>query len=435
MPNLTKPSLAGGFPEYLPEYQIEFDRIKSIISEAYARHGFTPLDTPDLEKTEILLAKGGGETDKQVYSIEGKPLSLRFDLTVPLARYAAQHQSDLIFPFKRSHIGKVHRGERSQAGRFHEFYQCDIDTIGSTSPLADAEIPAIIDEIFTQLNFGEFVIRLNDRRILVGFFNLIGIPDAQKPALLHLLDKIEKMPKTDFVVELKTLGLSPAQIDKIIELTDLTGDNDKILAALAAYNTLADPTFSAGLDSLKLVMGAVRALGVPENHFKIDPKITRGLDYYTGTVYETFLLDHPELGSVCSGGRYDNLAENYTETKLPGVGISIGLTRLFYALKAIGVIKPTQKSPADFVVLPMSDNEFAYAAEVAKTLRQSGHAALLYTESDKFKKKLGYADKMGFTYAVVLGETELSARKASVKNMHTGVSQTLPLSEITNFLH
>ena len=430
---LVKPTVAGGFPEYLPEYQIEFERIKVIIAETYARHGFTPLDTPDLEKTEVLLAKGGGETDKQVYQIDKKPLSMRFDLTVPLARYAAEHQAELTFPFKRFHIGKVHRGERNQAGRFHEFYQCDIDTIGTTSPLADAEFPAVINEIFTRLNFGKFVIRINDRRVINGFFDLIGIADESKPEALHTLDKIEKMPKANFIKELAVVGLNETQINKIIEFTEISGESSKVIRALESIGGgRENEIFDAGIASIRIVAEAVRALGVPEENFKIDTKITRGLDYYTGTVYETFLVDYPELGSVCSGGRFDNLTENYTETKLPGVGISIGLSRLFYALKENGTIKPGQKSPAKVVVFAMTEKEFAYAAEVAKVLREAGVSTMLYTESGKMKKKLSYADKMGFSYALVIGESEVAGRTVSVKNMALSEKEVIGIDEIVD---
>lgn len=436
-----KPRTPSGFPEYLPEDQIEFNRLKGIIEETYQRYGFSPLDTPDAELREVLLAKSAGETEKQVYGLvngsaeEAKnsdKLCLRFDLTVPLARYAAEHYNDLVFPFRRYHIGRVHRGERAQAGRFREFYQCDIDVIGSNSPVVDAEIPAVINEIFTKFAFGGFVIRINDRRILNGFFESLGLSD-QKTDVMRLVDKIEKMPLETFKEALKDAGLNPDQVGQLIALTEITGSNDETLSKLSALG-VDNTDFAAGLENLKTLVPAIRALGVPEENFAIDLKIARGLDYYTGTVYETMLKDYPKLGSVCSGGRYDNLASHYTSKELPGVGMSIGLSRLFYKLKELGVVESSRKSPADIIILPMSPTEFPYAAKVAAALRTGGRNALLYSEEKALNKMLSYADKMGMSFAIIIGASEVESSSVTLKNMRTGENQFVKLENLLKTL-
>ena len=430
--NIVKPCTPSGFPEYLPEDQIAFNRYLDIIRNTYEKYGFAPLDTPDAELKEVLLAKTAGETEKQVYSLingtaeesqSSDKLCLRFDLTVPLARYAAQHYNDLIFPFRRYHIGKVHRGERNQAGRFREFYQCDIDVLGSSNPIIDAEFPAIINDIFTQFDFGPFVIRINDRRILNGFFAFIGLAD-KKEATMRLVDKMEKMPLSEFKQALEALGLSDQQISHIINLTNITGTNDEVLDRLANLG-IDDPDFIAGLTNLRAVISAVRMFKVPEKNFIVDLKIARGLDYYTGTVYETVLVDHPSLGSVCGGGRFDDLAGHYTKVNIPGVGISIGLSRLFYKLRELGIIKSEQKSPAKVIILPMSEPEFDFAATIAANLRATGVPTLLYTELQKFSKKMSYANKMGFPFCIIIGPDEAAAGKVTVKNMQTGKATTV----------
>ncbi len=427
---LVKPRTPSGFGEYLPGEQLEFNRLMDIIRATYELHGFSPIDTPDIELSEVLLAKGGGETEQQVYRFDHgrNDLSLRFDLTVPLARYTAQHESALTFPFRRYHIGKVHRGERTQAGRFREFYQCDIDIIGSNSAIVDAEFPAIINEIFEQFNFGEFTIRLNDRRVLNGFFEGIGLKE-QSANVLRIIDKMEKISREDVVAELSELGLSNEQIDQVIDFTAIAGNNDEILGKLSGLNIQSE-LFEEGVSKLTALIQALRVMGVPESRFKIDLKIARGLDYYTGTVYETILDDHPEVGSVCSGGRYDDLASYYTNTELPGVGISIGLTRLFYKLREIGVITPTQQSPVDVVVMPIDQDQTQYALSVAKTLRDAGIGVMLYTESNAVKKKMRYADRMGFRYVVLIGEREVEAESVSLKDMDSGSNETVSVADL-----
>lgn len=418
--SITTPRIPSGFNEYLPAEQIEFNRLLDIIRTTYEKYGFAPLDTPVLELSEVLLAKGGGETEQQVYRFERgrNDLTMRYDLTVPLARYVAQHEGVLTFPFRRYQIGKVYRAERAQAGRFREFYQCDIDTIGSSSPIVDAEFPAIINEIFERFGFGEFTIRLNNRLILNGFFEGIGLRDVSRE-VLRAIDKMEKISRPELVDELKQVGLDDEQVARVLEFTEIAGPNDEVLAALEALPIETDD-FRTGLSKLRILIEALRAMNVPESRFAIDLKIARGLDYYTGTVYETILDDYPGVGSVCSGGRYDNLASNYTKTQLPGVGVSIGLTRLFYKLLEAGVVKTAQQSLAQVVVMPMSDDELSRALDVSAQLRTAGIATILYTEPNDFGKKFKYVDKMGVRYAVVIGEAERESGMLSVKDMQSG---------------
>lgn len=431
MSNKVTPRRPSGFNEYLPGEQIEFNRLLDIIKRVYEKYGFAPLDTPDIELSEVLLAKGGGETEQEVYRFkrEGSDtdLTLRYDLTVPLARYVAEHESDLVFPFRRFHIGKVHRAERAQAGRFREFYQCDIDIIGSNSPLVDAEFPVIINEIFGEFNFGEFTVRLNDRRILSGFFEELGLSEAVR-SVLRIVDKMEKLSREDITEQLKQIGLNDDQIGRIFDFTSIDGSNDDILQRLNSLG-VENETFKHGVAEITTVVKTLRTMGMPEPRFKIDLKIARGLDYYTGTVYETILNDYPQVGSVCSGGRYDNLASYYTKTDLPGVGISIGLTRLFYALKQEGVIKAEQQSPARVIVLPISAEQNDYAVGVASKLRIAEIPAVLYSEVNDLGKKLRYASRMGFGYAIVIGQNEVDSGSVSLKNLATREDQTVSVDD------
>ena len=417
---LTTPRRPSGFNEYLPAEQIEFNRLLDIIRGTYEKYGYSPIDTPDLELSEVLLAKGGGETEQQIYRFErGKnDLSLRFDLTVPLARYAAEHEGQLVFPFRRYHIGKVHRAERAQAGRFREFYQCDIDVIGSESPLIDAEFPAVINEIFEQFGFGEFTIRINNRMVLNGFFEGIGLADVSAD-VLRAIDKMEKITREELVTELEKIGLTAEQTNKVLQFTEISGTNDEVLTALERLG-IENETYIDGIAKLRQLIAALRTMKVPEKRFKIDLKIARGLDYYTGTVYETVLNDLPGVGSVCSGGRYDDLAGNYTSTKLTGIGISIGLSRLFYKLLEAGVIRPSQQSLASVIVLPLDDATVPRALEVASHLRALGTATIVHTEPGAMKKKFRYADRMGCRYVIVIGENELANGTLSIKDMQSG---------------
>lgn len=429
--NITIPRVPSGFNEYLPADQIEFNRLLDIVRSTYEKYGFAPLDTPILELSEVLLAKGGGETEQQIYRFERgrNDLSMRFDLTVPLARYVAQHQSDLVFPFRRYQIGKVFRAERAQAGRFREFYQCDVDTIGSNSPIVDAEFPAIINEIFDAFGFGEFTIRINNRRLLSGFFAGIGLADVSSN-VLRAIDKMEKISRSDLEAELAAVGCNEDQTTRVLQFVALDGTNDEILESLRGLS-IEDADFAQGLRELSALVSTLRSMNVPESRFKIDLRIARGLDYYTGTVYETKLNDYPDLGSVCSGGRYDDLASHYTKMQLPGVGISIGLTRLYYKLREAGIINSSRQSLADVMVVPFTDAQLPYALEVAALLREQV-PVITYTEDSNLAKKLKYADRMGVQHVVLIGEDEIAHHTVTLKNLRTGENVSMSLAELVD---
>ena len=419
-----KPRTLSGFMELLPADQIKLEAIMAALRRSYSLYGFYPLDTPLIEASEILLAKGGGDTEKQIYRFTkgDTDLSLRFDLTVPLAKYVAMNYASLSFPFRRFQIGKVYRGERAQRGRFREFYQADIDIIGDgkLDIANEAEIPSIIYRTFTDLGLERFVIRVNNRKILNGFYALLGLSDRSGD-IMRTVDKLDKLgpEKVRALLTEEELGLTGEQADEILRFIGIRGTNGEVLAALENYRG-RDETFDLGLEELRAVTEYLADFGVPEENFAVDLTIARGLDYYTGTVYETTLTDHPEIGSVCSGGRYDNLAGYYTDKLLPGVGISIGLTRLFYVLQEQGMLSdalPT--APADVLVIPMTADR-SFAVRAATALRAAGVRAQLYTEQRKFKAKMSYADKLGFPFAALIGEDELAAGKLSLKNMKTG---------------
>ena len=418
-----KPRTLSGFMELLPQQQMQMDRIMETIRSVYALYGFTALDTPIIEASEILLAKGGGETEKQIYRFTkgDSDLSLRFDLTVPLAKYVALHYSELSFPFRRFQIGKVYRGERAQRGRFREFYQADIDVIGDESLdiTNDAEIPAIIYTLFSRLGLKRFQIRINNRKILNGFYVILGLSEKAGD-IMRTVDKIEKIG-ADMVraILVDDYAISGADADEVLKFINIRGTNAEVLAALEQYRG-KNEMFDEGLSELTTVAKYLGGFGVPEENFAVDLTIARGLDYYTGTVYETTLLDHPEIGSVCSGGRYDNLAEYYTTKQLPGVGISIGLTRLFYVLGEQGMLNPdVPTAPADALILPMTE-DLSAAVALATALRAAGLRTQLYTEPKKFKAKMNYADKLGVPFALFLGDDEIAANVVTVKNMKTG---------------
>ncbi len=427
-----KPRTLSGFMELLPAPQQQMERMMDILRRTYALYGFTPLDTPLIEASEVLLAKGGGDTEKQIYRFTkgDADLSLRFDLTVPLAKYVALHYNDLAFPFRRYQIGKVYRGERAQRGRFREFYQADIDVIGDgkLDIVNEAEIPAIIYRTFTALGLRRFQIRVNNRKILNGFYAMLGLTDKSGD-IMRTVDKLDKIGPEKVAACLRDdCGLTEDQAAEILRFIAITGDNAAVLAALRSYAGRND-TFDQGLAELETVVRHLGAFGVPEANFAVDLTIARGLDYYTGTVYETTLLDHPEIGSVCSGGRYDNLAEYYTDRQLPGVGISIGLTRLFYVLGEQNMLNdqlPT--APADVLVLPMTD-DLSPAVALATALRDAGVRTQLYTEAKKFKAKMAYADKLAIPYVVFLGEDEIAAGTVTCKDMTSGEQTTLPFDE------
>ena len=432
-----KPRTLSGFMELLPAKQQQMERFFQVLRETYALYGFTPLDTPVIEAAEVLLAKGGGETEKQIYRFEkgDSDLALRFDLTVPLAKYVALNYGQLSFPFRRFQIGKVYRGERAQRGRFREFYQADIDIIGDgqLDILNEAEIPAVIYRTFTALGLRRFQIRVNNRKILNGFYAMLGLTE-QSGDIMRTVDKLDKIgPHKVKAILTEDLGLSEAQAGEILSFIAIRGSNAEILEKLAAYQG-KNELFDRGLEELRAVVSCLGAFGVPEDNFAVDLTIARGLDYYTGTVYETTMLDHPEIGSICSGGRYDNLAEYYTDKKLPGVGISIGATRLFYVLEEQGLLNPNQPTaPADVLVIPMSE-DFVKAVEVATALRDAGIRTQLYTEKKKFKAKIGYADKLGIPYVVFLGEDEIANNVITLKDMASGQQQTLSAADAVALL-
>ena len=421
--DIIKPRTLSGFMELLPGKQIRFEKMLEILRTTYASYGFAPLDTPVIEDAQILLAKGGGETEKQIYRFTkgDSDLALRFDLTVPLAKYVALHYNELAFPFRRFQISKVYRGERAQRGRFREFYQADIDIIGDgkLDILNEAEIPAIIYKVFRGFGLSRFQIRVNNRKILNGFYAMLGLSEKSGD-IMRTVDKLDKIGADKVrLILLEDCGLTEDQADEILRFIAITGSNAQVLSALEGYAG-RNEMFDQGLSELKAVTVNLAAFGVPEANFAVDLTIARGLDYYTGTVYETTLLDHPEIGSVCSGGRYDNLAGYYIDKALPGVGISIGLTRLFYVLDEQGLLNPALPSaPADALVLPMTDSPAA-AIALAETIRSAGLRVQLYGEQKKFKQKMAYANKLEVPFVVLLGEDEIAEDVCSVKNMATG---------------
>ena len=419
----VSPRTLSGFMELLPEQQMKMERMMEILRQSYSVYGFTPLDTPIIESAEVLLAKGGGETEKQIYRfMKGdSDLALRFDLTVPLAKYVAGHYSELSFPFRRYQIGKVYRGERAQRGRFREFYQADIDIIGDgrLDIINEAEIPAIIYSTFTKLGMHKFRIKVNNRKILNGFYAMNGMSERAGD-IMRTVDKLDKVGAEKvrqlLIDEVKML---PCKAENVLDFMAICGTNDEVISALERYRGM-DETFDLGLDELRTVTRYLADFGVPEDNFAVDLTIARGLDYYTGTVYETEMTEHPEIGSVCSGGRYDNLAGYYTDRQLPGVGISIGLTRLFYVLNEQGLLSGEQvTSPCDALVIPMTE-DMSYAISAATALRSSGVRTQLYCENKKFKAKMSYADKLKVPFVVLAGEDEIKEGVLSVKNMLTG---------------
>ncbi len=431
----VEPKTLPGFMELLPQEQILFNQMKEKIKNSYERFGFLPINTPIIEKAEVLLAKAGGETEKQIYRFNKgeNDLALRFDLTVPLAKYVTEYYGSLSFPFRRYQIGKVYRGERPQKGRFREFYQCDIDIIGDgeLSIINDAEIPSIIYATIKELGFEDFTICINNRKILNGLFKELN-QEAISVDIMRIIDKLEKIGEENVIASLKDLQVPQKAIDDIMTFIKIEGNNDEKIAKLEALNFKND-VFNTGLQELKDVIKYVRTFGVPETHFRVDLTIARGLDYYTGTVYETFLNEYREVGSVCSGGRYDNLAEYYTDRKLPGVGVSIGLTRLFYKLNELQAVRETQKSIAKVLVAPMTE-EIEEALRIASYLRNEGINTEVYLENKKIKAKFKYADKLQIPYVITIGEDEIKSGTVSLKNMENGDQETLKIEEVAKKL-
>ena len=429
--NKVEPRTLPGFMELYPNEQLVFNNIKKIIEETYQNYGFYPLDTPVIESSDVLLAKAGGETEKQIYRFTkgDNDLSLRFDLTVPLAKYVAKRYNELTFPFKRFQIGKVYRGERPQKGRFREFYQCDIDVIGdeSLSLMFDAEMPSIIYDIFKKLNIGDFIIRINNRKVLGGFFEYLELTDKITD-ILRIIDKLEKIGTDKVISLLEELSISKDKIDKIINFINVKGTNKEKINSLKDMN-IDNDTFITGLNELETVINTMKLMEINEDNFEIDLTIARGLDYYTGTVYETILKDYPGIGSVCSGGRYDDLAGFYTDKKLPGVGISIGLTRLFDQLLDNNIININEASIIDMLIVPFCE-DYEYIFKVYNTLKKNNIKVDICYIDKGFKQKMKYANKINAKYVILIGEDEIKENVISLKNMVTGEQEKLTLEDL-----
>ncbi|UOV05797.1 histidine--tRNA ligase [Pseudoxanthomonas mexicana] len=430
---MIKPRTPPGVMELLPREQIAFQRMLDTIRRNYERFGFLPVETPVFELSETLLTKSGGETERQAYFVqstgalakegEGLPeLALRFDLTVPLARYVAEHEHELTFPFRRYQIQRVYRGERQQRGRFREFYQCDIDVIGkdALSVRFDAEILAVIHAVFSDLGIGDFTIQLNNRKLMRGFFEAQGVTDSEQQAMvLREVDKLDKRG-ADYVRQTLTgegFGMSAGGVDRILDFVAVrsTGHADA-LARLDALGQGSD-TFNQGIAELREVLELVKALGVPESAYCLNFSIARGLDYYTGTVYETQLDGYPQIGSICSGGRYEDLASHYTKSKLPGVGISIGLTRLFWQLREAGLIAGSDESSVQAMVALMDEGQLAESLDIARRLRAAGINTEVQMEGRKLAKQFQYASRAGIRFVVLAGEDERARGAVTVKDL------------------
>jgi histidyl-tRNA synthetase len=449
-PALIKPRTVPGVLELLPRDQIAFQRMLDIIRDNYERFGFLPVETPVMELSEVLLTKSGGETERQVYFVQSTGAlekaeagqlpeqALRFDLTVPLARYVAEHEHELHFPFRRYQIQRVYRGERAQRGRFREFYQCDIDVIGkdALSVRFDAELPAVIHSVFSDLAIGAFTIQINNRKLMRGFFEGLGVVDPeQQGAVLREVDKLDKRGP-DYVRETLTgegFGLSADAVEKILDFVGIrsAGHAD----ALAQLDRLGQgsETFNQGIAELREVLGLVRAFGVPEANYAINLSIARGLDYYTGTVYETTLNDYPQIGSICSGGRYENLAGQYTKSHLPGVGISIGASRLFWQLREAGLIESAESS-VEVLVAQMDESRLSEYLKLASELRRAGINAEVQLESRKVAKQFQYADRAGIRFVLLLGEDEAARGVVAVKDMRKQEQFEVPREDLVRAL-
>jgi len=423
----TKPRILQGFMELLPKDQILFNEMMDQIRRVYESFGYLPLDTPILEYSDVLLAKAGGETEKQIYRFNkgDNDLSMRFDLTVPLARFVSMNAPNLVFPFKRYQLGKVYRGERPQKGRFREFYQCDIDVIGDEilTPLYDAEIPAVIYQIFTGFKLGKFTIRINNRKVLNGFMNSLNL-SCKTADILRVIDKIEKISSRDLNIELKNLNVTNKDVDQILSFINTKGSNAEIIKKLKALK-IDNEMFSEGINELELVINGIKSFNIPEEYLRIDLSIARGLDYYTGTVYETKLDSNPEIGSICSGGRYDDLAGYYTDKKYPGVGISIGLTRLFFVLKEKGLINNETNTLTKVVIIPMDNTNLDYALKLATYLRDCDINSDINFIAKGIKQKIKYADRLGVKYIAIIGEDEEKNNTVTIKNMLNGEQKTV----------
>ena len=426
---MIQPSTLPGMMELLPEDQMVFDTIKRRIEDVFIKNAFFSIDTPAIEKLDVLLSKGGGETSKQVYRIDSskKNQGLRFDLTVPLAKYVSMYMQDLAFPFRRYQIAKVYRGERNQKGRYKEFYQCDIDIIGNEklSLYNDAEIVKCMYEALKSIDVPEFEFQFNNRKILNGYFSYLGIDDFE--SCLRVIDKLDKIGIDNVKEELSKINLDASKIDTLLKFLEIDGTNQEIIEKLESLN-IDNELFTCGVNELKFVYQDILSLGVNPENIKINLSITRGLDYYTGSVFETFFKDYREIGSICSGGRYDSLANNFTKSKLPGVGMSIGLTRLFYQLQELNLVKGKQTN-FDCIIIPMKGYE-KNAVKLMNDLRNSSVKCMSYLEDDKLKKKFNYADKLSVKYVIIIGQDEVEQNKFTLRNMENGNQELLELNEI-----
>jgi len=431
----TEPKTLSGFMELLPEEQLLFNKLKDTIKRVYEDSGFFPLDTPIIELSDVLLAKAGGDTEKQIYRFNkgDNDLSLRFDLTVPLAKYVAKNYYDLTFPFKRYQIGKVYRGERPQRGRYREFYQADIDIIGDgkLSLINDAFLPSVIYNIFSELNIGKFTIKINNRKILSGFFESLDLED-NITNILRIIDKLDKIGVNEVKKELSKMNIDDVKIDKIINFINIKGNNIDIIDQLKNLKVI-NSKFKLGVEELNIVNNYLKQFNLNEEYIQIDLKIVRGLDYYTGTVYETFLDDYSNIGSICSGGRYDNLAKNYIDKELPGVGISIGITRLYDQLKRIGLLKKEDISISDVLIISLLD-DLSYSIEVMNKLKELGIKAQLYMEDNKIKNKIKYATNLNIKYVIFVGDEEYKEKTLTLKDLVSGNQVTDKIEIIVNKL-
>ncbi len=433
---MIEPKTLPGFMELLPEDQILFNKIKDIIRKNYESYGFLPLDTPVLESSEVLLAKAGGETEKQIYSFSkgDSNICMRFDLTVPLAKYVASNFDNLSFPFARYQIGKVYRGEKPQKGRFREFYQCDIDVIGKNtlSLYYDAEIPSIMYKIFKELDIGKFKIFVSNRKILLGLIEELNLKE-QSAEILRLIDKFAKIKEEDFILTLRLdFKIEEEKINKLLEFIKIKGSPENQLEKLRNMK-IENENFISGINELEQVVKYMRAFNVEDEYFDINLSIARGLDYYTGTVYETFITGYEKLGSVCSGGRFDNLAGFYTKEKLPGVGMSIGLTRLFYQLKENKLLKEEKGAISKAVILPMG-NTIDECIKIGNILRSEGINNTIYFEDTKFKNKILYATKLNAKYAIIIGEDEVKNNTYTLKDLNKFEQKSVDLNELLQIL-
>lgn len=432
-----KPKILPGFMELLPKEQIAFNQMKRTIRNTYESFGFLPMDTPVMEQSEILLAKAGGETEKQIYRFEKgeTDLCLRFDLTVPLARFVAEKQNDLTFPFRRYQIGKVYRGERPQKGRFREFYQCDVDIVGNEKLglVYDAEIATTIITALKNLQIPQFVMHISNRKLLSGLLEFLGVNDKTTD-ILRIIDKLDKVGGGKMVGLLLQAGVGLPEANTILGFCTITGTNAEVIEHLKGFG-IDNVMFNEGITEIEEITKNLTAFGVSENNFKINLAIARGLDYYTGAVFETFLLGKEHLGSIASGGRYDNLAGNYTDKHLPGVGIAIGLTRLYDVLRAEGQLSSNlQTTVSKALVVPMDCAQTEYAINVATALRNKGIKTEVYFEDTKFKSKMQYANKSGIEFAIILGEEEMKARQITLKNLLAHTQETLTLEKAVELL-